>query len=83
MWMLVLFLRYRVFDRALRVCVDLRGLSRTSRKAPAALHFLIGLFLCLITFPRRLALLCALVATLAVTWPLCARGLFGRVNGDS
>ncbi|CAK9025825.1 Uncharacterized protein RP860 [Durusdinium trenchii] len=39
--------------------------ERTSRKAPAALHFLIGLFLCLITFPRRLALLCALVATLA------------------
>eukprot|EP00434_Breviolum_minutum_P018484 symbB.v1.2.016306.t2/scaffold1238.1/size130040/2 len=46
--------------------------ERTSRRPPAALYFLTGLFLCLISFPRRLTLLCTLVATLAD--PLAAVG---------
>ncbi|CAJ1421561.1 unnamed protein product [Effrenium voratum] len=46
--------------------------ERIGVRPPAALWFLMGLFLCLVAFPRRLTLLCTLVATLAD--PLAAIG---------
>mmetsp|Transcript_54185 Transcript_54185/g.111722 ORF Transcript_54185/g.111722 Transcript_54185/m.111722 type:complete len:294 (+) Transcript_54185:82-963(+) len=39
--------------------------ERLTTRPPAAVYFLVGLFLCLVTFPRRLTLVCTLVATLA------------------
>mmetsp|Transcript_668 Transcript_668/g.1779 ORF Transcript_668/g.1779 Transcript_668/m.1779 type:complete len:286 (+) Transcript_668:67-924(+) len=39
--------------------------ERIGTRPPAAVYFLVGLFLCLVMFPRRLTLLCTLVASLA------------------
>ncbi|CAE7452059.1 unnamed protein product [Symbiodinium natans] len=51
--------------------------ERSATRPPAAVFFLLGLFLSLVTFPRRLTLLCTLVATLADPFAAIGGTAFG------